>query len=89
MFQVPLAPVSGHPYVLAWSGNTGSGHQIFTQCTACGDRWSRDCNYPDKAPVWVARYCALHCHGNQQLQAQWENMYHTSLQAFNMRHRGY
>lgn len=89
MFRVPLSPVLGHPYVLAWDGNVGTGHRIHTKCTFCGDEWVKDCNYPKKAPVWVARYCALHCHGDERCYQQWEYTYHTSLQQFNMNHRGY
>lgn len=84
-----LQPVAGHPYVLAWSGPANGRFMIYTACNYCGDRWQRDCQFPDKAPVWVARYCALHAHGMANIQQQFENAYHVGLQQFNMRHRGW
>jgi hypothetical protein len=85
-----LMPVSGHPYVRAWSGQLPNGQfKIYAACSYCGDKYERDCQYPDKAPVWVARYCALHSHGMTNIQQQFEQAYHVGLQQFNMRHRGY
>jgi len=85
-----LSPVAGHPYVWAWSGKDPYGNfKILTECKFCGSQETRDCEFPDKAPVWVARYCALHSHGMQNVREQFEQAYHMGLQAFNMRHRGW
>jgi len=85
-----LSPVAGHPYVWAWSGRDMYGNfKILIKCNYCGAEENRDCDYPDKAPVWVARFCAMHSHGMENIRQQFENAYHTGLQAFNMRHRGW
>ena len=85
-----LMPVSGHPYVYAWSGMDPYGqHRIYAACSYCGDKWERECQYPDKAPVWVAYYGAKHAHNRPDVQQQFEQAYHIGLQQFNMRHRGY
>jgi hypothetical protein len=77
-----MQPVPGHPHVSYQYSQTPWGTmQIDCFCRVCGDQWRHECSYPQKAPVWVAKYAARHAHGNVAVQRRFTEQYHQGLQA--------
>ncbi len=85
-----MQPVPGHPYVRAYVGPDGcGGWKVHCACTACGDQWVKECQWPERSMVWVALYCSKHVHNRPDLYDYWWNRYVVEDQQFKMRQRGY
>lgn len=81
-----MKSVAGHPHVFASVEPDGSGRLLVKcYCRACGDSWTHVCQYPQKAPLWVARYAAQHHHGAPGVRDRFAYQYHTGLQQMRQR----